>query len=271
MSFAHDTVDQKIQYRNGYPVEIMGTQNPRFRYTIPADENLIRGGFPNFFTKTLPELIMALYDTSPGVLNDPLRGVFTCKPVQYDEQLDAKLRSGVSAEVEFTRHVEPTEDSDLDLASLPSAESQAGILDQEVVRSSLYEGDPPSLAVDPFRQIAGYGQQLVFAGNKIAAMLDRAASGAEAIELAAQALEKPDGCGVIRAARRLRLASYRLKSRGTTPGKTIRRVKKNADMTLSAIAADVGMSLDDLLKLNPWLATAPLVKAGTPVNYWATV
>jgi len=269
VSFAHDVVDQKIQYRNGYPVEITGAQNIRFRYTVPADENLVRGGFPNFFTKTLPELMEAIYDTSSGILSDPIKGVFTCKPVQYDERLEARLRSGVSVDIEFTQHVEPTEDTELELSSLPSAESQAGILDQEVIASDLYEGPPDTLAVDPFKQIAGYGQQLVFAGNKIAAQLDRAAAGAESIERAAEALEDPGRTGIIHSARRLRLACLQLRLRGTTPGKTLRRVKKNSDMTLSALASELGMTLDDFLKINPALATDPIVKSGTAVNYWA--
>jgi len=268
VTFAHDTVDQKIQFRNGFPVDITGAQSMRFRYTVPLDEGIVRGPFKNLFTATLKKFFDAVYDKTPGVLVDPVYGVFTCKPVLFDEKLRAQIRSGTVVDVEFVQHVEVTDETELELATLKSAESQAGALDREVASAPWPEDEEFEPSVDPLAQIAGYGRQLEFIGNRFVALLDKVAYRTERIEAAAEALESPDRAGIIRAARRTRLATLKLKSRGTNPGKTIRRLRKNADMTLSAIAAEVGMTLDDLLKINPMLATKSVVEAGTPVNYW---
>jgi hypothetical protein len=124
----------------------------------------------------------------------------------------------------------------------------------------------PEPATDPLSQISGFGRQIERQGNKISARLDDVAMRAEAVEKAADRLEDPNTFQLKRSSRRVQAAALRLKDRIVNPERRIMRVVLAYQRSLTEIAAADGMTLKELIDLNPTLANKPFVPAGTVVS-----
>ena len=265
VSRAHDTVEHKIQYRNGFPVEMTGARNWTFDYSLPLREDIELPGYGRLYTELLPALVEAFNDRSPGVLVDPVYGEFVCVPSTWDDSATATIRAGSDVRIQFVHTPEP-DDPDLTLDSLASTEVQARSLQQQIEAVDWEEEEPPSLDVDLFGQIAGYGAQLEFAGDRFIGQIERVAFGLEKVESQAEKLEHPERSGVVRSSRRLRLATLKVSERASNPGRTIRTVTTSYAKTISAVATELNMTIEQLLQLNPALGSTPLVPAGTVIR-----
>ena len=266
VSRAHDKVEHKIQYRNGFPIEMTGARNWTFEYRIPLREDISVRGYANLFTVTLPELVAAFEDTSEGELVDPVYGVFRCVPDTWSDTSTAAIRDGTDVSVSFVHSPLP-DGTTLDIQTARSAEQAAIAFGQDLEGVDWEEEPPPPpLDVSLFAQIAGFGEQLQRPLAQTNAKLDKAAYDLEVIEDTAGELENPQRSGIIRSSRRLRLATYRVKQRADDPLRSVRSVTTGAAKTLLAVANDVGMTLEAFLRINPRLAGAPIVPAGTVIR-----
>jgi len=271
VSFAHESVQHKLQFRDGELVEMTGRRNWTFSYTIPFRKGVAKGGFPDLYSVRFPTFLEAVRDKAPGELIDPELGTFTAVVGEVSLDSDAKKRDGVDMAVTFIHA--PTLDEiegpdDFQAPAVASVQSDAGALDKAVVGMPYFDIPRPPLAVDPFAQIAGYGRQVAFQGSRIAGAMSGVADRCEDIETSSEAAMSQDSqhALIVRSARRLNVQSRRAAENAANPLRPIRVVTTRAAKTLSGVAAEFGTTVDDLLRLNPSLAGSPTVPAGTKVN-----
>lgn len=261
--FSHEDVSHKFLYRNGELIESMGSRNWEFHYTVPMRQDIAVGPYRDLFTVVLPKLVVALRDRTPGELVDPVLGLFRAQPKQVTSEVDVNKRDGTDLEISFT-HAPELED--IDVIEIPgtlaSAKSQAGELDAQVAQQDWEQEPSPEPSVDPLSAIDGIGSQFEFAANRTAAALDDAAFRLRKIEETADRLENPQLWPLRRSARNLRLAVHKLKAHGDDPGRRIALVSSRYAKTAMETASELGMTLNDLITLNPDIVPLDIIPAG---------
>lgn len=271
--FSHDDTDHTFQYRDGEIIERNGVKNWTLNYTIPFRQDIAKGPYTNLFTVELLAFIFACRDKTPDTLRDPVIGSLRAVCSTYEEETDVLKRDGTDVRVEF-KHSPLLEDVQLEtiqggISGLSNVGSQAGVLDADVARVLWPPQVPsPEPSTDPLSAISGFGRQIINQGNKLSAALDNVAYKAEQIETTAALLEDPHTFQMARSSRRLQTAALKLKDRIQNPERRILRVTLAYSKSLSRIAADSAMTVEDLLKLNPTIAGRPLVPAGTVVGIY---
>jgi hypothetical protein len=267
MSFSHENVQHKLQYRNGELVEQTGARNRTFSYTLALRQDIAKGPYADLFSVGLPQLHKDVFDREPGDLLDPVFGSFTCVPTSFSDETDVNKRDGVDIRVEF---VHAPEDEDADPAgsqvNFSSLVDDGAQLNVELSASGQFEQFVAEGGLtDPLSAIAGVGAQIDRQGDKIVAALDDLAFRCEKVEQQADELEDPKNWPLKRAARRVRESALRLKTRADNPQDRVKVVIRRQQSTLSVVATELGVSVQELLKLNPALAKLPFVPVGTQV------
>lgn len=265
VSFAHESVQHKLQYRDGEIVEQTGARNPTFSYTIPMREDIARGPYKHLFSEGLPSLFRDMRLRDQGPLTDPIYGHFTCVPTSFTEDSDPQKRDGVDVRVEFLLSPEVDEDDQIQPPTLQDMVGEAGALDEEIKRVDWKQEPPPEGTTDILSAING----ALFAGQraqeKVAASLHDVAFRCEKIEGTVDKLTDPKNWPLRAATRRLRDTALRVAG-GDSPGQRRAPVRTRHRMPLSAVAASVGLTVEQLLILNPQLAASPMVPAGTEIR-----
>lgn len=267
MTFDHEAIRHGIQYRNGKLVEIASTNNRVFTYTLCMRQDVAKGPYTDLFTLGLPRLHKDVFDRSAGELLDPIFGVFTCKPLRFGDETDVNKRDGVDVRVEF-EHAPELEDDDPagPTTNFAGLVDDGAALEAEIVATGQFEQfEAEGGLTDPLSAIAGVGAQIDRAGDKTVAALDDLAFRCEKIEDQIDELEDPDNWPLKRAARRVRESALRLKGRADNPQQRVKVVTQRFQATLSVVASELGINLQELLKLNPALAKLPFVPAGAQI------
>lgn len=271
--FSHESTNHSFQYRDGELVERKGVKNWILSYAIPFRQDIAKGPYKDLFTTELLTFIFACRDKSPGTLRDPVLGTMRAVCSTYEEETDVQKRDGTDVRVEF-EFSPPQSDVDLEiiqggLSGLSGISSQAGALDADVKyawdidKIQIPSPDPSS---DPLSAINGVGRQVINQGNKLSAALDNVAYKAEQIEATNALLENPRTFQLARSSRRLQTAALKAKDTIANPERRIIRVTTAYAKSISRIAADSGMTVQDLLKLNPTIAGRPIVPAGVTIS-----
>jgi len=123
---------------------------------------------------------------------------------------------------------------------------------------------------DIFSAINGALNVPLRAIDKVAGYMHDVAFRCEKIETTVDKLTDPKNWPVRAAARRLRAATIGYAS-GDSPQQKRSPVTTSRAMTMTTLAALLGLSVDQLLALNPQLARAPIVPAGTTIRVPARV
>lgn len=266
VSFTHEGVRHKFQFRDGEAVEQTGAQALTFSYTIPMRQGIAKGPYKNLYTKGLPGLFADCYNRDRDTLFDPVYGNFLCVPTSYRDVADPTKRDGVDVSVEFVRSF-----SSDDLDALPDTPtvfgviSEAGALEQALKSGAAFKDlvSGPGGTTDFLSALAGAGAALQQNANKIRGGLEALAFKADKLDKQIDALENPQLWGVQDSARKLRESALRLKAHGDNPGQRLVTVTQKYAKTLNAVAAEAHMTLEQLLKLNPGIARSPMVTPGT--------
>jgi len=270
VSFAHDGADHKLQYRDDEIVEQLGAQGLTFSYTVPMREGIARGPYKSLFNEGLPVLFRDVRNRSADALIDPVYGEFRCVPKSFNDDSDVNKRDGTDIRLEFKLSPE-LGNADPELAQtitgIQGLVSDAGALDEEVKAADWAQEPSPEGMTDVLSAINGIGQQGLAQVDKLSAALDDLAFKCEKIEKTADRAENPQNWPLRNSARRDREAALRLKRRlAEDPARKIVRVTRRTATTVSSLAAELGMSVVDLIKLNPALARSPIVRPGTPYS-----
>ncbi len=269
VSFQHENASHKIEYRDGELIEQTGARNITLRFTLPMYENIAKGPYKELFSAGYYELFNDVRNREPGDLIDPQLGPLKCVPTSFSGDLDATKRDGSEVTVEFVHFIEPGEDFlFISQVSAQGAHADAGALDEQLEGADWQQAESPEPTQDPLNVISGAGAQLQANANKVNAALEDFAFKCEKVEDQVDAAENPDLWPLKRAARRNRFVAKQLLKRGQDPTRTVAQVINNHQRGLSSVAAEVGMSVQDLIKLNPAFARSPAVPAGASVNIY---
>jgi len=269
VSFRHEGVDHVIQYRDFDYIEQLGAHGLMFRYTIPLRQNVAKGPYKQMFAEGYPKLFRAMQDRTAGTLFDPLLNrVFTCVPSNWDDTTDPKQRDGTDVQVEF-RHSPPLTEEDpqaVDATTVAGLTSQAGALDKEVAKADWKQEEPPEPSIDPLNFATGIVAQGLAQVQKLSASLHDFAYKMEKLEQTCDAAANPENWGIRDASRRNREAAIKLNRRlAEDPAVKLRTLVTQTRALVSDVAGDAGMTLEDLLVMNPVLARLPYVPLGTVV------
>jgi len=286
-SFGQEIVKHKFAYRDDEIVEGLGRLNLRFEYTIPFRQDITKGPYENLFLEVYPKFLAACRDSSAGELTDPVLGTFDARCEQLNSISDVNRRDGDDVQVTFVQSppidelaaftmatmsgfdgtVQQAKDFNTQVGPVPQAQLAALGLGQ-------YSGqfDELTSSLNALDQLAGIGAQVqsVYV-DRIAATVDRYTHAvnkvADVLEQANELLASPQNAPAIRNARRLVDALNRTKNQAIFPGRRIDTQVINQDMTVSALAQLLGITVAEFIVLNP-TAPLPLVLAGTTVSYF---
>jgi len=270
VGFSHEMSKHKFQFRDNQFTEPTGRGEMTFRYSIPMLEGIARGPYANLFIKTLPKFFEAMLDRRPGPLNDPVHGLFQAQPVSYSETLDAAVRDGVKLEIDFI-HSPNLDEAIVPGEGLKGVKSLAEDIDAmnaALPKQPWFQDLPEEGTLDLFTSLAAIGDQISLAGDQFAAKLDKVAYQMDTLTESIDSISDPDAWPFRDAAQNIKESALELKSSAVDPAKNIVKFTTKTAKTISAVAAELGISSEDLLKLNEELAAgAPIIPKGTVVLY----
>jgi hypothetical protein len=255
VGFEQELARHKFAYRDDELIESLGRHNWRFEYTIPFREDIDKGPYRNLYVSTFSTFLQACRDRSEGQLEDPILGQYTARVESLNIQTDINRRDGEDVQVVFVHSpaLDEVEATGATVSGLPGRQ----IVDE--------------LGVDIFDQIGRIGTQISVYADRIDATLaayeykiDKVIDKFTALD---KALNNPQNMPLIRSALRAKDAVERARYRSATQGKTIVTQVTDHDSSVTALANYLGMSIKDLLLLNPKLPT-PLVPSGSTVFYY---
>ena len=270
--FAHEGTDHQVIYRDGVAVEMTGAGGSVFSYTLPMREGITKGPYGGLFSRTLIEFYKSYHDDkSPGELYDPIYGLLTCVPQEWDETTDISKRDGVDVRVSFKVHTPDDGTGAAASPSLDSLQTDAQRLDEEVktVPWITHQLPPPDATTDPFSAVAGVMQQGNFAVSRVKATCHDVAYRMSEVEDAASEAEKNGmpGAGYIRRdARSARLKATRVAE--APPRKMASQVVQetmSAPKDLLRAAMGLGLTVQEFLELNAELSREVVIPTGTKV------
>lgn len=270
MSFRHEQIEHKIQYRGNDFIESLGPHSFMFRYTFPMREDIAKGPYKSLFNEGLTILVRDCRNREPGILIDPFYGEFRCIPTSFEETSDINKRDGTDVQVEFLHSPTFDEGEPLlkdNITGVEGLVSSAGALEADVKAADWNQEPSPEGLTDALSAINGVGQKGLRQIDRTASRLDDLAFKLKKIEDTADAAENPQNWRLRDSARGARDAVVRAKDRATEdPTRKVRRVVTRFAKTLSALALETGMTIQDLLALNPSLRSGgPLVPGGSSV------
>lgn len=271
--FEHAQAEHRYLFLDAQLVESLGRKNPTYKYIIPFREDIARGPWKNLLTSVYPDFLDACQDRTRGVLVDPLHGALPAKCVSLRETLDVGRRDGVDVEVQFIRA--PTEDDIVEdlgtqIRTLEGARDSAGAFDQQIAKIPFPQRIPPAPTINPLDTISSIANQVEVSANKVTAALGDTAFRLEKTTASLKALGDPTVQPAIQQAARLKNALLNLNARSSAqPSRPVREVTSTSSQTVASIAKKTGMSVGELVSLNPQFARSPLVPSGTKVRVFA--
>lgn len=268
--FQQEQARHRYIFKDRQLIESLGTENPTYRYTIPFREDISKGPYKHLFTEVYPEFLAACLDRTRGVLSDPVHGDVNCKLVSLAETLDINRRDGIDVEAEWI--VAPLEseivnDLGTQIQTLQGATESARRLDDEIKKVDWRQEQPPQPTVSPLDFVSSVGNQIEVAGGKVTAAVADAAFRLEKTNATIERLKDPNLEPLKQQVRRLQAALFRFEDNTDVTGvHPLTRGTTTANKSLSALAASVGMTVQEFIRQNPKLARSPLVPAGTPIR-----
>jgi hypothetical protein len=278
-SVAHDLVQHKYWKRNGGRIEDTGVAPIRHTFTVPMLNTIARGKAEKWPDPLYPNHWRLLFKQSQsqktGVLTHPELGEIPCKLETLETEWDAQVRAGVMVEVSFVETLQ-----DFDTPNPVGLSPIQNMTDAGVNLDSTYN-DLASLAptlpvfqesfADFARKLQAIGDTSFAASYRIKGLADgmiyRANAVVDSLDRAANAATWP----ARDAAERIKSAAYSARDASEVAFTRITfTYTTKADLTLAELSATLkGASVADLMRLNPRIAAAPVIKAGTVVRYTA--
>lgn len=252
-------------------IQDRGPTNWLFSYTIPFRNGIAAKQYgDNLFSRVI-ELRDDCENRERGPLNDPVWGEWQCVATEFRGDIDKTRRDGCDIQVEFLYKPKINEEDEHagGLATIGQLASAAATADAEV-QKAFYEREqpPPEGGADLLSGIAGIGRQIERQGDKVSQALHKFARRCEAIEDAVKRLEDPKLNELRIAIRRNRAMALRLTKRVNNALRDTKRLVLRYNKEALTLAKEAGMSIQELLQLNPSLAKTPIVPQGTMVTLY---
>jgi hypothetical protein len=229
--------------------------------------------FPDVFRL----FVAAMEDRSVGDFYHPVRGAMRCRPVSGGDTISSKQRDGVVLECQWIEtNEEDTIPAAPQLGDLSMLTREARSLDAMLAALS----PQPKAAAMPsmsfaslVAQTTGAFDSVTLAKNQATGKLDNII--AQVTRLQTSMVGAQDAAWLatmgplMSTCERIKSALYARKATATAGQRAVSNYVVPMDQTLGAIANHLGAKVDDLLKLNPSAASAPVVKRSTLIRYYA--
>ena len=280
VSFAHESVQHKLQRRNEDLIEMTGAHNLVFTYTIPFRQGIYKGPYEaDLFGAGLQKFFRNCRDKSPGELIDPYYGVRRAVPSSFNDDTDMGRTDGVDVRIEFTDAPLDGSEEDFQFPTFQTATNSAKGLVTTLVQTAEPKENPAILAALKETDDGGVSYRSLLAiGAKLEGVSNVALSNAanprdptEPLIYASKKVEEsfgkvsnPDSWSIRNSARKVRDDAIRSK-RNDAQSRKAKIVINPFTRSLTSIAATYGVSVSSLIAANPELAKKPLVAPGVSV------
>lgn len=269
--FQQEQAAHRYLFRDDKLIESIGRDNPTYRFTIPFREDITVNGWENLFTVVYPDFLTACQDRTRDTLTDPFHGPIPAKCVSLRELMDVNRVDGLDVEAEFIFSPAENDFSSSNLGTqirtLEGAKAYAMRFDADVAAIPWQQQLPPEPTISPLDLVSTFSDQVDVANNQFAAAFGDSALRAERTAEAIDKLKNPSLEPQRQQARRLREALLSIEDKTDVTGtRPLRKVTNSADRTVSAVAKLLGLTLQELVRLNPTLKRSPLVRAGTELR-----
>lgn len=270
VSFAHETVQHKLQRRNEDLVEQVGAHNLVLTYTIPMRDGLMRGPHDALFSLGMQTLYQDCRNRESGPLIDPILGAIRCVPSSYNDETDVQKRDGTDVKVEFTQS--PEEDGEeLDFPSVDVAAGSAEELDVAVQEFLEEESEnteiPPDTRVNLKQLVSdtvAFGRGVLAIPNDVRSEILQYAYYAKQVEDITVKAHDPATFDLWDASRTSRDNANRAADNAAQV-RPVRIVTVEQAMSPVSFAAKYGVPLSAVIQVNPSISNRPTIPVGTNV------
>lgn len=277
-SFTHRQVERAYPYVDVPGHDWTGFDGVKVSATVHFLNTIEAGMYPGKWV----EFRDAIFDGSSGPLVHPDLGGITARVLDGNYRIAATTTAGVLVSVQWTQTRDEVED-EATFSAADGGEEAAEAADEALEELDLIypDGEPDTSLSDTIGAIEGavfsYGQQIGGAINQAKGLVGKHI---QALDLMGQAwrFADPGGKDANAGNSARAVAETNLYNLYASLGKraedaakkarpvAIHLVKASSPMT--GLAAALGNSLDDLLGLNPSLASSPTVPAGSRVIHY---
>ncbi len=279
IDLSQDIAEHKYWGKDGARLEATGRAPLVFTAKIPFRNGIFPGRGEQWAPSILyPDgyraFLSAMADRTTRELQHPELGVIKCKPVSCKTNWSGGRRDGVDVDATWKETTEDGEESAIERDSPATGYVEAGELDGHLSSAELRKLAPkmpaytPDLA-DTMRSIASFGDTISVFQKRATGRIDSLAYKvdriAESMEGARNALTWP----VDLAAMRLADSLTRLRKELVASGRALVLYTVPVASTLGAIAPQLGVPIEELLRLNPHLGRSLTVRGGRVVKYFA--
>lgn len=271
--FQQEQSETKFIFRDEALIESLGRKNPTWRYTIPFREDIARGPWVNLFTVVYPKFLAACEDRTRAELIDPVHGFKPAKCVSLRETLTPARRDGIDVEVEFIHAPPEKPDTAVRVPkTIQGATGMAGAFDKALAKvNKQFQLPPPEPKNSVLDAVSSVTDQVAVGIDKVTATLADADFRVEKSVASLENLKSASVAPTMLQAKRLQFALLRLEAETDPTGtKPLGKLSTTVDYSVAALAMKLGMTIQDLVRLNRFLARTPLVKAGTELRVFAT-
>jgi prophage DNA circulation protein len=298
MALRHDLVQHKYPGRDGANVEDTGRAPYHFTASIPFLNGTVpgKGETWGILYPTQYRLFMSVAAKgATGILVHPEFGEVACKLESCETVWSAERRDGVVVECSWLETIIPGDTVDL-VNSRPSpvASVLLGALDLDAQLGTITPPFPKQPVYTPdfaasMRSLTAVADSVTLASQRGLASLggvfyrlntlQNAIDNAQAAPATTvRAIVSPDTTAAARRAllwpmkntlEQFRGAANDLKQVLATSGKQVKTYITQIDMTLAAIAQNVGAPVADVIALNPAACASAVVPRATTIRYYA--
>ena len=303
-SYEHDLAEHKFFGVDGVDLEATGLGAVSFTCEIPFLNHIVPGKAERWTSPLYPKVfrafIAATQDRSEGLFSHPEFGDILCRTKSVNFAHDGSKRGGVILSVVFKQTLDKEGDLDLLTASispisgavqaaydLDASEADFRALGQELAEHKRTFKDFMNEVGAFADSIGGFGDKLTSPFRAAAAQVGRSVAafdrvgkkyGSKGRPSTVKQIVRGDVNTAIRealtanpreAARRFQnsLEDIRKIKAANAPKTRLHVVQR--PIAASALAANLGTSVTDLLALNPTLAGSPEVRSGIVIRYYA--
>lgn len=277
-----DLVEHKYPDRDGAHVEATGRSPLRVTAKALFYNNTSKGKseswkFGVLFPTTYLQFVDVCKDRSTGQLQHPILGTFDAKLVTMNTELDAERRDGVAVNLEWveTIKIETFDEVTVDKPTTVSADAQA--LDDLLSKKSslpplISEGiDNKVSFTDLVDGVKALIDTTTLIGLKALAAIDKVLYHINNLLFSIDRLNSVLLADLKSKAQALKASMQALRETVNNKLGEIRFFVVPRDITIGELASHLGNNIVDLIRLNPQIATKPVILRLTPVKYYKLV
>lgn len=288
VALAHDLVEHKYWGRDGADVEATGRAPLRIRANIPFVNHIFPGPGEKWLQGKLYPFVFNAFlkvfaDRSSDVLNHPELGSIRCKPSNLSVEWSGKdTRDGVLVDAEWVETLDVVGEGfevsfrDSQIGNINAASNlESQKLDVAALLPPAEQTDFWSVVLstdlrDVANAITSIGGRAGAAAYTLNGKLSSLEYMADRIERSLDATNSPLTWPARQSCSRMRDGAQRARTNGNHEGRTILHHTTKRALTLAGVSVSIpGAQVGDLLRLNPRLASSPIIPAGTIVRHFA--